>query len=247
MALQKSMTTIGLIGNETFSTSSGVKQGGSTSCMSFTSYIDPTIHAVKSLGPDGWLGECQILLFMDDTVIFATSREKMEQKLNKLKECADNIGMIIHPTKSKYITVNTNDEQPFRINNVNINETKEYVYLGAPIMNNTVTKQIELQLQQKNPHTIKFASFLYKNNDCPFIVKKTVWESAFKAAIFYGCETWLTKDLQLIEKPYLKTVKQLLNVRQTTCSDTLLIDLGISNAKSMVKDKQCKFLKTLLQ
>jgi len=55
MALQRSMSSIGTIGNKQFQTSSGVKQGGGSSCKAFTFYIDQTIDAVKSVGPDGWL------------------------------------------------------------------------------------------------------------------------------------------------------------------------------------------------
>jgi len=68
---------------------------------------------------------------MDDTVIFATSRAKMEQKLNKLKQSADSINMVIHPTKSKFLTVNTNDKTPFKIDNVIIDETEHYMYLST--------------------------------------------------------------------------------------------------------------------
>jgi hypothetical protein len=245
MALQRSMSSIGTIGNKQFQTSSGVKQGGGSSCNAFTFYIDQTIDAVKSVGPNGWLEDTHILLFMDDTVIFATSRAKMEQKLSKLKQSADSIDMVIHPTKSKFLTVNTNDKTPFKIDNVIIDETEHYMYLGARISNSSIPDQIAAQLHQKYPHQVKFSSFLTKNNDCPFNIKKTVWDSAFKSAIYYGCETWLTRNIQVIERPYIKSLKHLLGVRQTTCTDTMLVELGVGDAKSMVKDRQMKFLAKL--
>ena len=157
MALQQSMSSIGIIGGKEFLTSAGVKQGGGTSCNLFTSYIDPTISAVKSTGPDGWLKENHILLFMDDTVVFATSRNKMEQKLQKLKEISDKIEMKMHPTKSKFLTINTSDVKPFKFQDIEIEATKDYVYLGAPLSNNSISKQIEIQLQQKYIHVTKFS------------------------------------------------------------------------------------------
>jgi hypothetical protein len=63
--------------------------------------------------------------------------------------------MIIHPTKLKYLTDNMEDETPLKIGNVIIEATTKYVYLGAPISNNTISKQIENQLEQKNAHVIK--------------------------------------------------------------------------------------------
>ena len=81
----------------------GTMQGGGTSCTcnTFTCYLDPTIEAVKRGGPDRWLGDTHILLFMDDTVIFATSKNKLQEKLNRLNNSTDSLGMIIHPKTSQ--------------------------------------------------------------------------------------------------------------------------------------------------
>jgi hypothetical protein len=46
----------------------------------FTCFIDPTIDAINSEGPDGWLENLHTLLLMDDTVVFATSRTKLIKK-----------------------------------------------------------------------------------------------------------------------------------------------------------------------
>ena len=57
-ALKNSMSAIGY---DIFETSNGVKQGGSSSCKLFTSYVDPTIDAVNSFGQDDWLGNTHIM------------------------------------------------------------------------------------------------------------------------------------------------------------------------------------------
>ena len=74
--------------------------------------------------------------------------------------------------------VNSNDTTPIQLGNVIINPTDKYVYLGAPILNSEIEQQIELQLQQKQAHLLKFTSFLTKNCDSLFHVKRTVWDSA---------------------------------------------------------------------
>jgi len=173
-ALQHSMTSSGVIGNDIFSTSLGVKQGGSTSCNSFTAYIDPTIDAVKSSGPDSWLGDIHILLLMDDTVVLASSREKMTQKLQRLKYAADDIGMVLHPTKCQFLTVNSNDTAPFVLGNATISQTDCYIYLGAHISNDTVTNQVKKHIGGKSSHLRKFTSFLTRNSGCPYSVKRRV-------------------------------------------------------------------------
>jgi len=117
------MTTNGVIGTENFSIPSGVKQGGISSIKLFTSYIDPTIDAVNALGPDDWLESTHILLLMDDTVIMATSKEKVKTKLEALKAKADEIRMILHPTKYQYINVNSLNQERFVLDDIEIKYT----------------------------------------------------------------------------------------------------------------------------
>ena len=52
------------------------------------------------MGPDEWLENLHLLLLMDDTVVFASSRQKLESKLKTLKTCADSIEMVLYPIKS---------------------------------------------------------------------------------------------------------------------------------------------------
>jgi hypothetical protein len=49
------------------------------------------IDGVNALGPDDWLESMHILLFMNNTVIMTTSKEKMQTKLDALKAKADEI------------------------------------------------------------------------------------------------------------------------------------------------------------
>ena len=103
--------------------------GSSKNCPLFTCFIDETVKALKQTGPDSWLEDLHCLLLMDDTVIFASSRDKLKEKLCALKRCTDLLGMVIHPNKSKFISVIANDTEPVKIDDVSINFTTEYTYL----------------------------------------------------------------------------------------------------------------------
>ena len=110
-----------------FASSVGVKQGAANSCSLFTFYINSTIRAIKTFGPDGFLGNLHSLLYMDDTVVLATSRQAMEAKLHLLNESAKSIHMEIHPSKSQYIAINAKDKKPFDMNEVRIGCTDKYI------------------------------------------------------------------------------------------------------------------------
>ncbi len=105
----------------------GVRQGSSTSCTLFTFYLNCTIKNIKSYGHDGFLGGLHSLLEMDDTVILATGRQPMCDKLDLLWQSTKPINMRLHPTKSLYTPVNVNDQEPFIVGGSIISYTQEYI------------------------------------------------------------------------------------------------------------------------
>ena len=124
---------------------------------------------------------------------------------------------------------------------------EQYVYLGSTLMNDTVAKQVQVHVDKKHAHSLKFSSFLMKNSDAPFTVKETVFRSAVTAAFLYSSETWMMSDLRAVERPYMRALKELLGVRETTCNDLVLIEAGVGDAKSVIKQKQIKFLRFLVE
>jgi len=120
-----------------------------------------------------------------------------------------------------------------------------YIYLGAIISNEKTGAQIQNHVKGKAPHLRKFISFLTKNSECPYNVKHKVWKSALNSAVLYSCETWISNDFKILDTPYLTTLKQMLGVRSTTCSDLIYIETGLPDVKSLIIDRQIKYLKCL--
>ena len=58
-------------------TSIGVRQGDTSSCMLFIIYSGVMVKMINRAENDGFLQSFHSLLFMDDTVLFATSRDKL--------------------------------------------------------------------------------------------------------------------------------------------------------------------------
>ena len=237
--------TSGCIGHEFFTSATGVRQGASTSCSLFTFYIEPTIDAIGSLGDDGWLKSLHGLLLMDDTVVLATSRKMMENKLQRLKNCIDELGMVMNPSKSMFMCTDNTDTNPFIVQDVTINHTETYVYLGTPIMCGSIAEQVQTHIAAKGKHVMKFQSFIRRNSDAPFQIKKRVWESALRASVFFSCETWLVKNLKSTVTICNGTLKNLLGVCTTSCNDLVLVESGEGGAPAHVARRQVNFLEKL--
>ena len=77
--------TTNFLGSTVITSTLGVRQGSPTSCYLFIIFVDVLILLLKSrCSPEPILGWLQCLMLIDDTVILATSREKMMEKLKLL-------------------------------------------------------------------------------------------------------------------------------------------------------------------
>lgn len=76
-----------IIGAVVMTATLGVRQGSPTSCFLFVVFVNELIKMVKSVCQDNeFLQWLHILVFMDDTVLLATSRMEMIRKIEILKK-----------------------------------------------------------------------------------------------------------------------------------------------------------------
>ena len=90
------------------------------------------------------------------------------------------------------------------------------------------------------------ASFLQKNNDFPFVIKKRVAEICLFSSILYGCETWYCSSYGNLEILYMGIIKSLLAVRKTSCNDLCLIECDMPTLKAAIRHRQHKYLRKKL-
>ena len=87
-------------------------------------------------------------------------------------------------------------------------------------------------------HLLKYISFVKKNNDIPFCIKRRVFDAALMSAILYGCESWLSGDLKPITKLYNWGLKQLLGIRMTTSNVLCCVEAGYPALADVVRNRQ---------
>ena len=229
----------------------GVRQGSPTSVFLFIIYVDVLIKMIKSRSVcDGFLSWVHLLMLMDDTVIFATSRKKLEEKLAILKEYCDEYGMIVNEVKTEFMVVNGSpcDREVIVVNGMIVKHCTSYVYLGVIVTENgSATTSLKAHVTEKKKHLNRLLIFLSRNHDAPFFVKRKVFDAAFSTAILYGCESWLNVSLEPVERMYMSAVRSLLDVRQSTPKLTCLLEAGIPSVRAVVKDKQSKFLRRMFE
>ena len=229
----------------------GVRQGSPTSVFLFIIYVDVLIKMIKTRSPlDGFLSWLHVLMLMDDTVIFATSREKLEEKLGVLREYCKEYGMQVNEGKTEFMVINgdSTDRETIVVQDLTVKHCKSYTYLGVIVTENgSATSSLKAHVDDKKKHLNRLQIFLSRNYDAPFFVKKKVFDAAFSSAILYGCESWIGVSLEPVERMYMSAVRRLLNVRQSTPKLTCLLEAGIPSIEAVVKNKQSKFFRRMFE
>ena len=143
------------------------------------------------------------------TVIFATSRERMIQKLDILLEYCVSHGMVMNESKTKFMVMNgdASDREPFPLGDIIIKLCKSYVYLGAIFTaDGSTASSLAAHAKEKRSQLNKLLIFFRNNPDMPFCVKRKVLEAAFNSSILYGCESWLDVSFQKMEVIYMSAI-----------------------------------------
>ena len=229
----------------------GVRQGSPTSVFLFIIYVDVLIKMIKTRSPlDGFLAWLHVLMLMDDTVIFATSRKELTNKLEILREYCDEFGMQVNESKTQFMVINgtSRDREKIVVGNLTVTHCTSYVYLGVIVTENgSATTSLKAHASEKKKHLNRLNIFLSRNHDAPFFVKRKVFDAAFSSAILYGCESWIDVSLAPIESMYMSAVRRLLDVRRSTPKLTCLVEAGLPSLEALVKHRQSKFLRKMLK
>ena len=229
----------------------GVKQGSPTSCFLFILFVDEFVRLVKEQsGVDGFLDWLHLLMLMDDTVLIATSRERLIQKLGLLVQWCDKSGMVINEDKTQFmafVTAVKEERKPIVLKlhhgTVYVKHCKEYKYLGSIFTSDgKVTSSLQKHCTSKEKDINKLVIFLERNKNAPYTVKKTVVEACFNTSFLYGCEAWLgVKPSADMNAMYMKAIKMLLGVRHSTPNETCLIEAGYPSLEASIRQRQRRF------
>ena len=240
-----------ILGSTIITSTIGVRQGSPTSCYLFVIFVDVLILMFKSrCVPEPIIQWLHVLMLMDDTIIFATSREKAQEKLDILNEYCEANGMQINESKTKFMAINGSpmDKVSFMMGTHRVRHCESYVYLGVPITADGRNEStLKMHIENKNKELNKLFIFLAINYDAPFTVKKRVVEAAFTSSLLYGCESWLNVPLKPVEKMYHSAIKALLGVRVSATNQLCLLEGGFKPLVGLVKDRQKKFFKKMAE
>ena len=244
-------STLNILGSVTVTSTSGVRQGSPTSCFLFILFVNVLIRNIKEkCQPDGFLRWLHILMLMDDTIIFATSRVRLLEKLEILHDYCESHGMLVNQPKTKFMVLNGNEEDrlPIEWYGIVINHCVQYNYLGSIFTEDgSVASSLKEHCADRGKQLMKLSIFLRTNPDMPFVAKRKVLEACYNSSLLYGCEGWVGCSPRPVNTMYMRGIKLLLGVKSSTPNDLCLVELGIPNLEAFVRHKQATFLRNAIR
>lgn len=143
-----------------------------------------------------WL-HTSILVLMDDTATFAMSTQNLVKKLTVLHDHCTEYGLRISETKTNFFVVNgeRGNKELMHLNGLTVSWCNSYIYLESPFTcDGNVSHSVKLHAGAKLPHVHKFVSFINKNNDVPFAIKRWEFDAVLTSMLLYSCESRINAD-----------------------------------------------------
>ena len=120
-----------------FEVRTGVRQGCLLSPFLFLIAIDWIMNKTTEGARNGiqWTlwSQLEDLDFADDIALLSHNHEQIQEKTTRLGTSSSQVGLKIHPEKTKLIKVNTLNIAPVSLDGKDLEEVEEFTYLGSKI------------------------------------------------------------------------------------------------------------------
>ena len=161
-----------------------------------------------------------VIMYADDTVLFANSKEDLQKCLDGLQQYCDKWKLQVNADKTKVLVFanrkinkrNTN----FTIAGNAIEIVDEFKYLGVKLSYNgnfhTNIKDLKVQGNRALFSIIKTA----RKENLPIDIQFELFDRMVIPVILYGCEIWGYNKMAILEQLHLKFCKMVLKLKQST-------------------------------
>lgn len=222
--------------SEFFECPQGVRQGCVLSPNLFSLFINQLASQINETGRHGiqmlpGLIELFILLFADDVALLSTTVYGLQNQLNLLKVCCDNLQLNVNKDKTKIMVfrkgghLSKNEKWYYEGNQLEV--VNKYCYLGYTFTTMLSVKQGTDHLVTKGK---KAALYLCKAfQKCREMSKDTffkIFDSKVQPTVLYSSEIWGLTRLDTIERVHIQACKRFLGVPIRTPSKMVYGELG---------------------
>ena len=188
-----------------------------------------------------------MLLYADDLVLTAESEEDLKLQMRIPRSYSDEFEIQINPKKTKVMMFNVKSKTPENtvlglIGNHEIKTTNHYKYLGVTIKNKgSFTEHVSniVDKTQKCLYALLAKGGEWKGSNPKLLLY--LFDHTISSILSYRCEIWGNQDWDVIEKLHLFSCKFSLDVKASTPTDGVYVELGRYPLKILRHIQMIKF------
>ena len=246
-AFYQSTESCVLVGNqktEWFSGDVGVRQGAVTSPLFFSIFVNDLVNEIRQVG--GGIQICEklisILLFADDIVLLADSKEELQDMLTVLSKFTARWRLRVNKKKTKIIVFDpsrkvTDLREKLWYNNEVIEVVNEYKYLGVMLKYDLKWNENIEYVIGKGKERSNSVSSILRFKGLSTEAKLCIWKALVRPILEYGTQIWWPNKTQSmrLERVQLKALKCILGVSSKTSDIVVRLELGVMSLQTRRK------------
>ena len=181
-------------GNDFFDVKTGVRQGCVMSAILFNVTIDWVMRKTTEKTPRGirWslFSRLEDLDFADDLALLSHTHNDMQEKTNELNKFSKQIGLKINERKTETMTMNVTSPKHIQLNNLNLQQTEKFTYLGSIIRPEGGTKEDINNRLGKARAAFRNMDKIWRSTQFNKKTKLKLYQSCIVSTLLYGSECW---------------------------------------------------------
>ena len=235
----------------------GVRQGENLSPFLFALFINDIeqflveygCNPIEIAGTDLQIYlKLLIIMYADDTVLFANSKDNLQRCLDGLKEYCDKWKLHINADKTKIVIFSKQRdraENTFVIGAEEVEVVEEFKYLGVTFKyNGHFNKNFE-DLKEKGNRAMRSVVKKARRDKLPIDLQFELFDKMVMPVILYGCEIWGYKNLGILENLHLKFCKLVMKLKPSTPDVMVYGESGRFKIEYYAKKRMINFWSTI--
>ena len=185
-----------------------------------------------------------LLLYADDTVIFAETAHDLQKALNAMQRYCDMWNLKINASKTKIVIFSKGklrNKQDFMLINNHLEVVDDFDYLGVRYnFNGKFAKNKKRLIDQARKAMFSLMKKSRKLS-LPIDIQLHLFESMIVPILLYGSEVWGCENVDIINQFQLKFCKMLLRLKQSTPDIVIYGELGITPLNLSIENRILNF------
>ena len=203
--------------------------------LNFLNYIDIHMYMRDSAVFDNPYDDVNVflklfvLLYADDTIIFAETAKGLQKGLTSVKQYCDIWKLKLNAAKCKVMIFSRGIVRKypnFHIGDNVIEVVRDFMYLGIKLNYNNRFNVAQKDLFQRASRAMFALIKKGKTLHLPLDIMIDLFDKTVVPVLLYGCEIWGFQTIDLIEKLQLKFYKYILILRSSTPSQMVYGETG---------------------